>query len=121
MRRTLVLFAREPARQARDKGLGGPGAADLFAAIGSGWSEAARRARATLIVAAPPEDLPAWRRRLGTGPGISWHAQRGATFGQRLREAARRGSARGARAVVVGGDVPPSLPRLREAFRALEA
>jgi hypothetical protein len=43
MRRTLVLFAREPGRQARDKGFPGPEAAELFAGAPARPSSSPRR------------------------------------------------------------------------------
>jgi glycosyltransferase A (GT-A) superfamily protein (DUF2064 family) len=121
MRRTLVLFAREPGRQARDKGFSGPEAAELFAAFALGWRDAARRVGATLIVAAPSEDLAGWRRRFGPDPGVTWLAQHGASFGERLSDASRRAAAPGTRVVVVGGDVPPWAAGISQAFEALEA
>lgn len=119
MARQLVLFAREPARQAREKGLDGPEAAALFAALAAGWAEAARRVGATLLVATPEEDRRAWASRFDQPP--LWLAQRGSTFGRRLENAARDASRRGGKTVLVGGDVVPAARRLREAFEALEA
>jgi len=115
-RRTLVLFAREPGREAREKGFASREAADLAA----GWREAARRAGARLVVATPPEDRAAWRRRFRAPEGILWLIQRGRSFGERLEQTARQVSKLGGHSVLVGGDVVPSPEALEEAFRALE-
>ncbi len=121
MARFLCFFAREPDREAREKGFTEPEAADFFAAIAAGWHEAARRAGATLVVAAPPEDLPAWRRRLKGEEGLLWIAQRGGSFGERLENTARRAAGLGGRSILVGGDVLPSARELLEGFEALES
>jgi glycosyltransferase A (GT-A) superfamily protein (DUF2064 family) len=121
MPRFLVLFAREPRAQAREKGLASPAAAALFRDLAAGWIEAARAAGAAVIVSAPPEDLPGWRRSLRGHPGLLWFAQRGSTLGARLEDSARRAAGLGGHAVVAGGDVPPSEAALRDAFEALEA
>jgi glycosyltransferase A (GT-A) superfamily protein (DUF2064 family) len=117
--RRLVLFAHEPAREAREKGLRGAEAAELFAAFAAGWAEAARHAGARLVVATPPEDRRAWARRFEQAP--IWLDQRGPTFGSRLERAARDASRLLGRAILVGGDVVPDSARLLEAFEALEA
>ncbi len=119
MDRFLVLFAREPARQAREKGLGSA-AADLFREFATGWREAARQAGARLIVAAPREDITAWRRVFWEAPEPVWIEQRGRTFGLRLEDASLRAAALGGRSVLVGGDVAPSASVLSESFRAVE-
>ncbi len=120
MNRFLVLFAREPARQAREKGLG-PKAAELFRGFAAGWLEAARQTRAQLVVATPPEDIAAWRRVFRGAPDPPlWIGQRGGAFGLRLEDAARRGAARNGHCVLVGGDVAPSASALSEAFAAVE-
>jgi glycosyltransferase A (GT-A) superfamily protein (DUF2064 family) len=119
--RHLVLFAREPARQAREKGLESPGAAGLFREFAAGWLKAAQRIGARLIVATPPEDLPRWRRALPPAQDLGWMDQRGGTLGERLEDAARRAAALGGQAVLVGGDVSPSKSALENAFEALEA
>ena len=119
MNRFLVFFAREPVRQARDKGLASPAAAELFRGFARGWQEAARLAGAHLIVAAPPEDRPAWDTLFGeTKPG--WISQHGSSLGARLEDAARRAASLGGQAVLVGGDVAPSAVVLLEAFQAME-
>jgi glycosyltransferase A (GT-A) superfamily protein (DUF2064 family) len=117
--RVLVLFAREPARQARDKGLTSPGAADLFRGFARGWQEAARLAGARLIVASPQEDRAAWNSVFG-GAECGWISQRGSSLGARLEDAAKRAASLGGHAVLVGGDVAPSAAALLEAFQALE-
>jgi len=120
MNRHLVLFAREPARQAREKGLETPEAAELFRSFAAGWLEAAGRVKARLIVATPPEDLTRWHRALAGIEGLGWICQRGNTMGERLEDVARRASAFGGHAVLVGGDVSPSESILENAFEALE-
>lgn len=119
MNRFLVLFAREPARQAREKGLES-GAAELFRGFAAGWLEAARQTSAQLVVATPPEDIAAWRQVFRGAPDPAWIRQRGGTFGLRLEDAARRAAALGGHSVLVGGDVAPSASALSEAFRAVE-
>jgi len=118
--RHLVLFAREPVAQAREKGLESPGAAGLFREFAAGWLKAARRVGARLIVATPPEDLRSWRRALAGAGDPGWITQRGANLGERLEDAARRAAAYGGHAIVVGGDVPPSESVLKKTFEALE-
>jgi hypothetical protein len=119
MNRRLVLFAREPARQAREKGLESPGAAELFRGFATGWLEAAGKVGASLIVATPPEDLPRWRRALAGARDLGWIHQRGSTLGERLENVARRAAAGDGHAVLVGGDVRPSEFILERAFEAL--
>jgi 2-phospho-L-lactate guanylyltransferase (CobY/MobA/RfbA family) len=120
MRRCLVLFAREPARQAREKGFRSQAAEELFRGFARGWLEASRRAQAPLIVATPREDRFAWARALPAAPDVGWICQRGDSLGARLEDAARRAAAPGGRAVLVGGDVAPSAAALIEVFEALE-
>jgi glycosyltransferase A (GT-A) superfamily protein (DUF2064 family) len=117
--RYLVLFAREPRREAHEKGFGARGA-DLFAGFAAGWLEAARSCGARLILATPPEDRAAWRRFLPDNGDANWIPQRGASFGERLAGVARRASALPGHAVLVGGDVAPSRSALGEAFVELE-
>jgi glycosyltransferase A (GT-A) superfamily protein (DUF2064 family) len=118
--RYLVLFARDPGREAREKGFGAPGE-DLFATFAAGWREAARRVQARVVVAAPPEDLAAWRGRLGPDASeILWIGQRGRSFGERLEDVARCAASLPGHAVLVGGDVAPTRRALVEAFDALE-
>jgi glycosyltransferase A (GT-A) superfamily protein (DUF2064 family) len=118
--RTLVLFAKEPGREARAKGFASPAAAGVFAGFASGWVAAAERLGARVVVATPAEDLAAWRSRAPSSR-IVWLAQRGATFGQRLENAVRRVSRSGGNVVVVGGDVAPDLDAARKAFEAVES
>jgi glycosyltransferase A (GT-A) superfamily protein (DUF2064 family) len=118
MPRHLVLFAREPGREAREKGFAGPAAAALFAAFAEGWGAAARAVGARLVVATPSEDRNAWSLLLGDA--CSWIAQRGVCFGERLENAAREAAHLGGHAILVGGDVPPSPQALAAAFAALE-
>jgi hypothetical protein len=119
MNRFLVLFAREPARQAREKGLESPEAAELFREFARGWRDAARLVGAQLILAAPPEDRPAWEGVFGAAD-VGWLSQRGSSIGARLEDAATGASALGGQAVLVGGDVAPSAVTLLEAFLAME-
>lgn len=121
MSRFLLLFAREPSREARSKGFATAGAEDLFAGFARGWIDTASRLGARLVIATPIEDLAAWRRRLGGGGAVDWIVQRGESFGERLRRAARDPSLAEGRVVVVGGDVPPDPESARRAFEALEA
>ena len=120
--RHLVLFAREPARQAREKGFGAlPDASLLFSKFAGGWAEAARAAGATLVISTPPEDVVGWRRVSAlAGARPLWIAQQGRTFGERLRHTAATAASFGGCAVLVGGDVEPSAD-LAAAFEALEA
>ena len=121
--RHLVLFAREPARQAREKGFAPlPDASLLFSKFAVAWAEAARAAGATLVVSTPPEDVAGWRRVSAlAGARPLWIAQEGRTFGERLRHTAAAAASFGGYAVLVGGDVEPSADRLAAAFEALEA
>lgn len=119
--RLLILFARAPRSEARDKGLPQHAASGFLAAIAVEWREAARRAGARFAIAAPPEDLAVWRRALGRGPEQLWLEQRGSSFGVRLEDAARRGSRLARFVVVTGGDVIPSPAELSSAFDALTA
>jgi hypothetical protein len=120
MRRSLVLFAREPARQAREKGFRSGAAEELFRGFAEGWLEACRGAGARLIVATPPEDRFAWARALPASD-VRWIWQRGDSLGARLEDAARRAAALGGPTVLVGGDVAPSAAALTEVFDAIEA
>jgi glycosyltransferase A (GT-A) superfamily protein (DUF2064 family) len=120
VRRHLILFARDPAREARAKGFGAPGE-ELFATFAAGWRQAARDVGAQIVIATPPEDLPAWRARLGSTAGdVLWISQSGSTLGQRVQRVLRRASQLPGRAVVVGGDVAPNAGVLRQAFDALD-
>lgn len=117
--RLLLLFAREPRREALDKGLDARAGKRLFAAFAKGWVEAARVCRARLVVAAPPEDRAAWQRLL-LGTEVLFLEQRGRSFGERLQDSARRAAALGRRVVVTGGDVAPAPASLAAAFELLE-
>jgi hypothetical protein len=119
MQRFLVLFAREPSRQARDKGLPSPEAAGLFRGFARGWQEAARLVGAQFIVATPREDRSAWKV-VFDGAETGWISQRGSSLGARLEDAARRAASSGGSAVLVGGDVAPSAVALLDAFHAME-
>ncbi len=120
MDRFLVLFAREPEREAREKGFATAAAAELFSAFASGWLEASAATGARLVVAAPSEDLTAWRRRLPADRDIVWIAQSGRSFGDRLRRVAERATSLGGHSILVGGDVAPDSEAARQAFEALE-
>src|ERR1700730_397765 len=120
MDRFLVLFARDPAREARVKGFDPSGGEAFLASFAFGCLQAAEEAGARLVVATPAEDLAAWRARLPSDRGILWICQRGRSFGERLEESARRVALRGGSTVLVGGDVPPCARSARRAFEALE-
>jgi glycosyltransferase A (GT-A) superfamily protein (DUF2064 family) len=117
--RHLVLFAREPGREAREKGISTPAGVELFASFARGWVRAAESAGARVSIAAPAEDLTAWRRRLA-GEEVAWIAQSGRSFGGRLAEAAREAARTEGPVVFVGGDVPPDAAALLRAFEALQ-
>jgi glycosyltransferase A (GT-A) superfamily protein (DUF2064 family) len=120
VRRHLILFARDPGREARAKGFGARGE-ELFATFAAGWRQAAREVGAQVVIAAPPEDLPAWRARLGSkARDVLWISQSGPTLGQRVQSVVRVASDLPGRAVVVGGDVAPDAAVLRQAFDALD-
>jgi len=117
--RYLVLFAREPRREALAKGLGASGQ-DLFVAFARGWLALAGRVGARIVIATPPEDRSGWRRRLPEAAEALWITQAGRTFGDRLEGVARQAARLHGAAVLVGGDVAPSGLALSEAFAALE-
>ncbi|HEY6065644.1 MAG TPA: DUF2064 domain-containing protein [Thermoanaerobaculia bacterium] len=119
--RLLVVFARAPRSEARDKGLPEEPASSFFAAIAQAWTEAARLAGARVAISAPPEDLAAWRHALPDSAGVLWIVQRGGEFGSRLEDTVRRAERLAGRVVVTGGDVVPAPSALCEAFRALDA
>ncbi len=120
MRRCLVLFAREPARQAREKGFRSGAAEALFREFAQGWLEACRRTGARLIVATPREDRFAWARAFPAAPDVGWIWQRGDSLGARLQSAARRAASMSGPTALVGGDVAPSAASLAEIFEAIE-
>lgn len=119
MTRLLVLFARAPGSEARDKGLPEAEASGFLAGIALEWRKAALRAGARFAIAAPREDLAEWRRVFGPAPGLLWLQQRGASFGARLADVVRRGNRLARHTVVTGGDVIPSPAALSSAFEAL--
>nr|MDQ6893343.1 DUF2064 domain-containing protein [Acidobacteriota bacterium] len=119
MTRTLVLFAKDPGREARAKGFSAAAAADVFASFAAGWVDVAETLGARIVVATPAEDLAPWRRRRPSSR-IVWVAQRGSSFGERLEDAVRRVSQPGGHVVVVGGDVAPDLAAAAQAFEAVE-
>ncbi len=121
MSRYLVLFAREPGREAREKGFSRREARDFFALLAEDWWQAASSVGARLVVASPPEDRFGWKRCLGEYRPHLWIGQRGASFGQRLEFAGRAAAALDGHSVIVGGDVVPSARALEEAFTAREA
>lgn len=117
--RLLVVFARAPRREARDKGLPIEHGSEFFAAIANEWRRAARRVGAAIAISAPPEDLREWRRAFAGSPHVLWIEQRGASFGVRLEDTSRRAGSLARHTVVTGGDVIPSAAVLEAAFRAL--
>jgi len=117
--RYLVLFARDPGREARAKGFNA-GGEDLFVAFAAGWRDVAREVGARVVIAAPPEDLASWRFRLaGESDEVLWISQNGGSFGRRVERVVRETAELDGPAVIVGGDVPPVKAVLREAFDAL--
>jgi uncharacterized protein len=118
--RYLVLFAREPRREALAKGFGAPGE-DLFVAFARGWLEVARRTGARFVIAAPPEDRAGWGKRLPESSQALWIVQSGCSFGERLEAVARRASRLPGPAILVGGDVVPSERAAAQAFVALDS
>src|SRR5207244_12373405 len=90
--RLLLLFSREPRRQADEKGLRGRAGEQLFTAFARGWLDAARLAQARLVVSAPRADHAGWRRCL-PAEEIAFLEQRGRSFGRRLEDAARQAAA----------------------------
>jgi glycosyltransferase A (GT-A) superfamily protein (DUF2064 family) len=119
--RLLVIFARAPAAQAREKGLPRGAASDLFAAMAREWRRVAAGSRARVAIAAPPEDRTAWRRALADTPDLLWISQCGDSFGDRLERVALDAGALAHHVVVTGGDVAPSGRALTAAFDALES
>ena len=117
--RVLVLFARQPRREARAKALPAVSGERLFEAFARGWVDAATRCGARLIVATPDGDRSGWRRAL---PGARFDIieQRGCSLGSRLRFAARQAASGGGCVVLVGGDVAPSAASLAAAFELRE-
>lgn len=119
--RVLVLFAREPRREALDKGLDAVAGERLFAAFARGWIDAAGNCGARVVVATPSGDRAAWRRAL---PGARFETieQRGDSLGCRLEDAARQAAAASGNGcvVLVGGDVAPSARSLAAAFELRE-
>lgn len=119
MSRYVVLFGREPGREARAKGFSESAGGEFFAALARGWTAATLSAGARLVVATPREDRSGWRRWLRPSEML-WLDQRGASFGKRLERAGRDAAGLGGHVVLVGGDVLPSAEALNGAFRLLE-
>jgi glycosyltransferase A (GT-A) superfamily protein (DUF2064 family) len=119
--RVLVLFAREPRREALEKGLAPVAGERFFAAFAKGWIEAASRCGARVFLATPADDRAGWRRAL---PDARFDTieQRGHSLGDRLEDAARQAAARSGSGcvVLVGGDVAPSVRSLAAAFELRE-
>jgi glycosyltransferase A (GT-A) superfamily protein (DUF2064 family) len=51
---------------------------------------------------------------------VLWMSQQGSSLGRRLEAVLRHTGKFGGRSVIVGGDVPPAIAVLREAFEALD-
>ncbi len=117
--RVLVLFAREPRREALEKGFSGATGERLFAAFARGWIDAASACGARVFIATPPDDRAGWLRVLAPGR-FELLEQRGRSLGARLEDAARRASGSGS-VVLVGGDVPPCARSLARAFELRES
>ena len=120
MQRFLVLFAREPRREAQEKGFLRREAAGFFARLAEDWLETARSVGARLVIASPLEDRLAWQKCLGHAGSYLWGGRRGASSGDRLENSARAAAALGGHSVIVGGDVVSSARALEDAFTALE-
>lgn len=120
--RVLVLFAREPRREALEKGFPGAPGERLFEAFARGWIDAASACGARVFIATPPDDRAGWLRVLAPGQ-FELLDQRGRSLGARLEDAARRASAAAGSGsvVVVGGDVPPCARTLTRAFELRES
>src|SRR5438552_18714437 len=99
--RLLLLFSREPRRQADEKGLRGRAGEQLFTAFARGWLDAARLAQARLVVSAPRAVHAGWRRCLPAGADALL-AQRGSSVGRRLQDEARPSAVRRGRQVLGG-------------------
>ena len=115
--RALVLFARSPWREAAAKGLRGDSAA-LFRRLISAWMQSAVACGARVIVACEDADREALAR---IEPSIErlTLTQRGATFGERLANAADDAFAlHHERVIIAGIDAPP--PDLDHAFALLD-
>ena len=117
--RVLVLFAREPRREALEKGLAPVAGERLFAAFAKGWIEAASRCGARVFLATPAGDRAAWRR-VFPGAELLFLKQRGKSFGECLEDSARQAAALGGHVVLVGGDVAPAPLGLAAAFDFLD-
>jgi glycosyltransferase A (GT-A) superfamily protein (DUF2064 family) len=117
--RVLVLFARQPRQEARDKSLPAAAGERLFAEFARGWLEAANRCGARVIIATPDGDRSGWSRAL-PGARFDFIDQRGSSLGSRLRFVARRAGSGGGCVVLVGGDVAPSAASLAAAFQLRE-
>jgi hypothetical protein len=97
MTRAVVIFARSPRAEAKAKGL--PHIEWLFARVLESWIRAARCCNATPIVAME---------------------QRGATFGERLANAAADAFAAGFETLLITGIDTPPLSGVADAFEAAE-
>jgi glycosyltransferase A (GT-A) superfamily protein (DUF2064 family) len=115
MRRSIVLFARSPQREACAKRM--RFAAPLFHALVASWLDAAQRVGATPVIACAAGDREALA---SIAPEIvrEWIEQQGTTFGERVARATDEAFARGFEAVLVAAiDAPPH--DLGEAFARL--
>lgn len=116
MRRSILLFARSPEREASAKRM--RLAAPLFRALVASWLDAAKRHDATPVIACDDGDREALA---SIAPEIAreWIEQRGNSFGERVARAADETFARGFDAVLIAAiDAPPH--DLAEAFATLE-
>ncbi len=120
--RVLVLFAREPRREALEKGFSGASGERLFAAFARGWTDAASACGARVLIATSQDDRAGWLRVLASGR-FELLEQRGRSLGGRLEDAARRASAAvgSGSVVLVGGDVTPCARNLARAFELRES
>ena len=109
MRSAIVLFARSPEREAAAKRLPAS-TVPLFRAVIAAWLDAARRHGATPLVACAAEDRDAF--------DVACIEQRGATFGERVANAASIAFETFDAVLIAAIDAPPPAD-LGRAFDAL--
>ncbi|MGH9158598.1 MAG: TIGR04282 family arsenosugar biosynthesis glycosyltransferase [Vicinamibacteraceae bacterium] len=117
--RTILIFTRAPAAEARAKRLHVRLGAALFGAFLSAWRRIAAETGSDLLVVAPRDSVATLCRML---PGVDVAAQPDGRFDVKLNTAFDLAFRSGANAVLmVGGDSPPLPPaQVRRAFDHLE-
>ncbi|MPZ20641.1 MAG: DUF2064 domain-containing protein [Luteitalea sp.] len=118
--RTIVIFTRSPAAEARAKRLpAGPGTA-LFESFLSAWRRTADEAGADFLVVAPRDSVASLQETL---PDVDIETQPDDRFDVKLNAAFDVAFRLGASAaLIVGGDSPPIEPtEIRRAFDHLES